>query len=334
MPPPAVDPRPWRRGAGVVGRLLVYAGVVVGAIAAYLVFGTAGIAAQAQRTLRADFASLADPVAPAAPAVDTTSARSDPSTTAPDRPRSEPPDASGAADRPEAGSPVARLRIPAIGLDRIVVEGVGTAELRRGPGHYPGTSHPGETGNVGIAGHRTTYGAPFGNLDRLAPSDRITLDTTDGRSFTYEVIGTEIVDPGQVRVLADVGDDRLTLTSCHPKRSARRRIVVSAVLVADEATALHVPAPSVVPATPGSTELLPSGDAGAELAGSPAVGAVAWVWFALGVAANEARHRSRRWRRQWGRHWSVAGRLAMVLVMVGATWRGIVVVADLIQWNV
>ena len=84
--------------------------------------------------------------------------------------------------------------IPKIGVDKIVVEGVGRNDLRKGPGHYPDTPMPGQPGNAAIAGHRTTYGAPFNRIDELEPGDEILVTTLQG-PFTYEVTGTEIVTP-------------------------------------------------------------------------------------------------------------------------------------------
>ncbi|OWY63039.1 hypothetical protein B7486_55225, partial [cyanobacterium TDX16] len=121
---------------------------------------------------------------------------------------------------------------PAIGVDWIVVEGVGLDQLKDGPGHYQGTPYPGQAGNVAIAGHRTTYGQPFHNVDQLKAGDEIILTTAQGE-FTYEYRETQIVDPSQVEVIQDQGDNRLTLTACHPKYSARQRIVISAALVND-----------------------------------------------------------------------------------------------------
>ena len=123
---------------------------------------------------------------------------------------------------------MARIRIPDIGVDKIVVEGVQVSDLKRGPGHYPDTPLPGQPGNAAIAGHRTTYGAPFNRLDELEPGDEILVTTAQG-AFRYEVQRQLIVSPDQVEVLDDFGDDRLTLTACHPKYSARQRIVVVAL---------------------------------------------------------------------------------------------------------
>ena len=117
----------------------------------------------------------------------------------------------------------------ALGVDKTVVEGVGLDQLKRGPGHYPETPLPGQRGNASIAGHRTTYGAPFHNLDKLAKGDRIEVTTVQG-TFVYEVADTKIVGIHDVDVLGDKGDNRLTLTACHPKYSAKQRIIVAAVL--------------------------------------------------------------------------------------------------------
>ena len=131
--------------------------------------------------------------------------------------------------RSEAGDPVGRLRVPAIGLRTVVVQGTGAGELRSGPGHYPGTPLPGQRGTVAIAGHRTTYGAPFRHVDDLARGDRIELDMPYG-TFTYRVERTRVVPATAVDVVGRVAYDRLVLTACHPLYSAAERIVVSARL--------------------------------------------------------------------------------------------------------
>jgi sortase A len=127
------------------------------------------------------------------------------------------------------GDPLARLRAPGIGLDAVVVEGTGGTELRSGPGHYPDTVLPGQRGTVAIAGHRTTYGAPFRRVDDLERGDRIELALPYGR-FAYRVERTRIVAPTAVEVVDRVAYDRLVLTACHPLYSAARRIVVFARL--------------------------------------------------------------------------------------------------------
>jgi sortase A len=135
---------------------------------------------------------------------------------------------------PVPGEAVGIIRIPEIGLDMAVVEGVAPDDLKKGPGHYPGTSLPGAEGNVGIAGHRTTYARPFWALDRIEAGDRIYVDTRRGR-FIYRVEWTRVVAPDQVEVLDATRDPTLTLTTCHPKFSAAQRLVVRAVQVSGPA---------------------------------------------------------------------------------------------------
>ena len=129
----------------------------------------------------------------------------------------------------QVGEAVARLQMPTLGRAYVVIQGTGTTTLRKGPGHYPETPLPGEGGTVAIAGHRTTYGAPFRTVDRLRRADAVVLTLPYGR-FTYRVEGTRIVSPSSVWVKRPVGYDRLILTACHPLYSAARRIVVFAKL--------------------------------------------------------------------------------------------------------
>lgn len=133
--------------------------------------------------------------------------------------------------QPANGSVVGHLQIPAIGVDQYVVEGTAVHDLSMGPGHYLGTSMPGQAGNVGIAGHRTTYGAPFNNLDHLAINDQIILTTDSGEALTYVVAQPPfVVSPHDVTVLDSGNDDRLTLTTCNPRFSDTSRLVVVALL--------------------------------------------------------------------------------------------------------
>lgn len=124
---------------------------------------------------------------------------------------------------------VARLTIPAIDLQAYVVEGTDPGSLNQGPGHYPATPLPGESGNAAIAGHRTMYGHVFHDLDRLQPGDEIVAETAARRSI-YRVVEVKVVNPAQVDVVAPTTDDRLTLTTCHPIGSAAQRLVVVAEL--------------------------------------------------------------------------------------------------------
>jgi sortase A len=132
--------------------------------------------------------------------------------------------------RTDEGDPLGRIRIPRIGVSAVFVEGTDTADLRSGPGHYPGTPLPGERGTVGIAGHRTTYGAWFRRINQLHAGDRVELTMAYGR-FTYRVQRTRIVPPTALWVTHRVGYDRLILSACHPLYSAAQRIVVFARLV-------------------------------------------------------------------------------------------------------
>ncbi len=129
------------------------------------------------------------------------------------------------------GDPLTRIRIPAIGVDTVVVEGTSASALKAGAGHYPDTPLPCENGNVAIAGHRTTYGKPFSELDKLKTGDVIILETPVG-SCTYEIsIGPKVIAPTDFSVVANRLDQKLlTLTTCHPRGSAAQRLYVQAVL--------------------------------------------------------------------------------------------------------
>jgi sortase A len=134
------------------------------------------------------------------------------------------------------GDSLTRIRIPAIGVDAVVVEGTTASALRAGAGHYPGTPLPCEDGNVAIAGHRTTYGKPFANVDRLKTGDLIVLETPVG-SCTYQIERAPyVVDKSDFSPVQPTKARALTLTSCHPKGSAKQRIIVRAVFVRDGAT--------------------------------------------------------------------------------------------------
>jgi sortase A len=127
------------------------------------------------------------------------------------------------------GDPIGRIAIPAIGADFVVVQGTDSATLRKGPGHYPSTTFPGLPGTVAIAGHRTTYLAPFRRVDDLEGGDRIVVTMPYGR-FDYRVQRTQIVDPDALWVTRDMGYQRLVLSACHPLYSAAQRIIVFARL--------------------------------------------------------------------------------------------------------
>ena len=147
---------------------------------------------------------------------------------------------------PRRGDAIGRIILPTLGRDYYLIEGTRTSDLRKGPGHYPDTPLPGERGTVAIAGHRTTYGAPFRTIDKLRRGDRVALRMHYGR-YTYRVEKTRIVRPSQIEVKRRVEHDRLVLTACHPLYSAAQRIVVFARLVkpgAGSPEARHRPATS------------------------------------------------------------------------------------------
>ncbi len=142
---------------------------------------------------------------------------------------------------------VARLIIPRMDLNRIVVEGATADALTKGPGHFPETPLPGQLGNAAIAGHRTTHLHPFFDIDKLQPGDEITVITLNGR-YVYHVTGTEVVGPEDYAAViptTDVTKATLTLVSCTPRYSATNRIVVHADLVPGESDALTEAAPVV-----------------------------------------------------------------------------------------
>lgn len=140
------------------------------------------------------------------------------------------------------GESLTRIKIPAIGVDVVVVEGTGESALRAGAGHYRSTPLPCENGNVAIAGHRTTYGRPFANVDLLKAGDKITLETPIG-SCTYTINPVPagrhaasadgaafVIEPTDISVIANSVKPELTLTSCHPKGSAAQRIIIKATM--------------------------------------------------------------------------------------------------------
>ena len=127
------------------------------------------------------------------------------------------------------GEAIGRLRIPSIDLDVVAVEGTDTASLQKGPGHYPETPFPGQGGTSAIAGHRTTYLAPFRHLDQLERGDEIQIEMPYA-NFAYRVQKTRVVDDSAVGIIHKVGYERLVLTACHPLYSAAQRIAAFAKL--------------------------------------------------------------------------------------------------------
>ena len=124
-----------------------------------------------------------------------------------------------------------KIIIPKIGVEWLVHEGTDIPSLKRGPGHYPGTSLPGEIGLCIIAGHRTTYGAPFNRVDQLDKGDEIILQTASNENFIYYVTGLTETKPDDVSVLNQTNYPSLALTTCHPKYHASKRLIVFADMI-------------------------------------------------------------------------------------------------------
>jgi len=271
----------WSRALGNVGRTLIGTGTLILLFVVYQLWGTALFEQRAQNELRSEFttaleerfgaefdqisldalalpASLeATEVVQAVSIADDTDAPTQAIDLTPTDvlatsilPAGLLSDEYGAPPPPaEDGDAVAEIRIPRIGITKTVVEGVSTDVLKAGPGHYPGTPLPGQAGNAAIAGHRTTYGAPFFRLDELEENDLIYVTTLQG-SFVYRVVEQKIVAPKDVYVLDPTIDNRLTLTTCHPRYSARQRLIIVAELIGEPAES----DPSQI-AAPGELEL-------------------------------------------------------------------------------
>jgi len=156
------------------------------------------------------------------------------------------------AHAPKAGKAqsTGRIEIPAIGLNHLTYEGIDLATINNGPSHWPGTPLPGQRGNTVFPGHRTTYSRPFWDLDKLVPGNEVIFSNAAGR-FTYRVRETLIVGANATWVVNDTPDYTFTLTACHPKGSARQRIVVKGTMVNPPAAA---PAPPPAAPSPPTTD--------------------------------------------------------------------------------
>ena len=212
---------PIRRVVDIFGRVLIGAGIVLLLFTAYQIWGTsiqesrtqAGLRTQLQHETNSDAIRHALAEEAALNKLPTGPPKTAPRTAA-----------------PSEGDPIGYIRIPKIGINQIVVEGTNTPDLRKGPGHYIGTPLPGQGGNASIAGHRTTYGHPFYNLDSVKVGDPIVLTTLQG-IFVYDAIKTFVVSPTDTDVIKNVFADLLTLTTCNPRFSASTRLVVQGSLV-------------------------------------------------------------------------------------------------------
>ncbi len=280
-----------------LGKACISAGVLILLFVAYQLWGTGIAEARSQASLKRQFAaSLPASTAPPSTAAPTTTGAPSPTTTAAPAATLPPP---------PTGSAVAIIKIPKIGVDDAVVEGVGVTDLEKGPGHYPLTPMPGQAGNAAIAGHRTTYGAPFYRLNELTAGDDIFVSTRDG-TWDYHVAFSHDVSPSDVSVLDPTTDNRLTLTTCTPRFTATKRLVVVAELAGavDPRPAAPAPRATSVTTIPGDSQAAPQqAVAGADVGslsgqGASTAPAVAWgavcaiVWVLAWVE-------SRRWHR-WG----------------------------------
>jgi sortase A len=272
-----------RRAVRGTGKTLIAAGVLILLFVVYQLYGTGLAHDRHQRSLQAQFnRRLASE-----PTTTPTSVPASPTTTA-EPAESVPKD---------CGNCVALISIPKIGLHEVVVEGVGVEELQEGVGHYPGTKMPGQPGNVAFAGHRTTYGHPFNRIDELEPGDPIMVTTLAGVTYRYEMMDQQKVTPDHVEVLDDTPDNRLTMTTCHPKLSAALRLIVTARLVSP-------PSPSTpsqvetAATTPPPRSLATEDRAGLSGATASRRPAIAWAILAICVwlaAWAVGRWSGRRW---------------------------------------
>jgi sortase A len=248
-----------RRVVAGIGRVLITVGVLILLFVAYQLWGTGISEARDQHRLKNQFKTLQQaPPPPATPGV------------------ALPP-------TPE-GDAVAIIEIPKINVSKAVVQGVGVEDLKKGPGHYPQTPMPGQKGNAAIAGHRTTYGHPFYDVDALKPGDDIFISTREGK-FQYKVDHSMNVDPHDVAVLDATPDNLLTLTTCTPRFSAAQRLIVVSRLIG---TAREAPPPA-----PAAPIVRRAGLSGNQVAKGPAVQwgvMAALVFFGTWYIA-------RRWRR-------------------------------------
>ncbi len=250
---------------GGTGRIFISLGMLLFGFVAYQLWGTGIQQARSQDKLQDKFAQVlqqggtATTVATSAAPSTSTSVGNTPSGSgsAAGAPPTVLDETITASSTPRSlgpvkeGEPIARLIIPKIDVDQVVISGVKLADLEKGPGHYPDTPMPGEIGNAAIAGHRSTNGAPFSRVDELDKGDEIDVTTLAGR-FVYKVVDKVIVEPTEISVIANTPDAQLTLTSCWPKYSADKRIVIRAVLDTDASAAKPVPA-STTTSAPSTT---------------------------------------------------------------------------------
>jgi sortase A len=220
---------PVRHVVSGTGKVLVTLGILILLFVGYQLWGTGIYTARAQDQLEQDFEAALRQSGSSPTTIPTRTTEPSPTvSTAPTVTTLPPP----SAPSPAESDVVGHLVIPKIGMDVWVVQGTDDSDLRKGPGHYPATPYPGQRGNSAIAGHRTTYGAPFGELDGLENGDTIQITTLQG-TFNYTVYDKFDVVPSDSDVLLPdpTRPATITLTTCTPKYSAERRLIVKAALV-------------------------------------------------------------------------------------------------------
>jgi sortase A len=209
-----------RQAVSITGKILIGAGILVLLFTAYQIWGTSIQESHTQDALRSTLIAETN---------DQEIRHALAEASALDKLPTGPPVTAPRSADPNEGEPVGDIRIPAIGINQVVVEGTNTPDLRKGPGHYIGTPLPGQNGNASIAGHRTTYGHPFYNLDGVKVGDPIVLTTLQG-IFVYDTTRSWVVSPSDTTVIKNAFDNLLTLTTCNPRFSASTRLVVQAKL--------------------------------------------------------------------------------------------------------
>jgi sortase A len=210
----------WRQAVSITGKILIGAGVLVLLFTAYQIWGTSLQESHTQNALRSTLQSETNNDA---------IRRALAEASALDKLPTGPPVTAIRTTAPPEGQPIGDIRIPGIGINQVVVEGTNTPDLRKGPGHYTGTPLPGQGGNAAIAGHRTTYGHPFYNLDGVKVGDPIVVTTLQG-IFVYDATKSTVVSPSDTQVIDNVFANVLTLTTCNPRFSATTRLIVQAKL--------------------------------------------------------------------------------------------------------
>ena len=212
----------------ITGRFFVTVGLLMLAFVAYQLWGTGIKQAQSQKQLAADFARVSSTTVPH------TSAQYDRAVL-------------------NEGDVIGRISIPTLGVDSWIVAGSKLKDLEKGPGVFLNSSMPGHLGNFAVAGHRTSYGAPFGDIDKLRKNDEFTVTSQEG-SFTYTVTDSKVVEPTDVSVLRTTDPTRAvaTLITCHPKWTSSQRLVVHAELTSQQ-TAISAPAVVSVTGSPAAS---------------------------------------------------------------------------------